>query len=308
MISSDLIQCFVDIARQGSLAAAARHRQVSPSSVSRQLGELEALLGVRLFQRTTRRLMMTRAGELYLERVQPLLLELERAEALARSLGEQPQGVLRIATTSVFAQLYFSSWLPLWFERYPQVSVELVLDAHYTDLISEQVDIALRLGPVDWPEMVIRRLCALPRCVVTAPARLNLDRPQTPASLSTLPALVYPIQGDKARWWFEPPGQAPFAISLRAKVVAADGLLLRALASQGVGYALLPRWLCAHHLSEGSLVEVFPDHIASTSGELASVYLLYPTRRHLPSTVRAFVDFICERFELEPLWGAGGVL
>lgn len=302
MISSDLIQCFVDIARLGSLAAAARHRQVSPSNISRQLGELEGALGVRLFQRTTRSLTLTHAGELYLEHVQPLLLGLDRAAALASAFNDQPHGVLRISTTSVFAQLYFSSWLPLWFERYPQVSVELILDAHYTDLVSAQVDLALRLGPVDWPGMVVRHLCALPRCVVAAPSRLDLDRPQNPAALSTLPTLVYPAPHDKPRWWFKPPGQPPFSLSLQARVTAADGLLLRALASQGVGYALLPRWLCAHQLVSGDLVEVFPEYIASTTGEPASIYLLYPTKRHLPLKVRAFVDFLCERFAQDPQW------
>ncbi|MBL8976031.1 MAG: LysR family transcriptional regulator [Myxococcales bacterium] len=298
----DAIQTFVEVVTHGSFAAVARTRRVAPSSVSRVIAELEAELEVRLFQRTTRRLSLTEAGQAYLDRVAPLLEELEQARDHARDLSSAPRGLLRIAVAGTFAQLHLARWLPRFMALHDQLRVELVLDVRYTDLISEQIDVAIRLGPSQPTSAVARKLCAMPRVVVASPRLLAGKSGLRPEAVESTPCLLFPHDGHSARWKFRDRRRQVRELAPRSKVIAADGLVLRSLALAGEGLTLLPRWLCAEELAAGSLVDVFPTHDVTASDFDATVSLLYASRSYLPLKVRAFVTFMTELFRKGPPW------
>lgn len=300
----EAIQTFVDAVARGSFASVARARRVAPSSVSRQVAELETELEVRLFQRTTRRLSLTEAGQAYLDRVAPLLLELEHARDNARDLGAVPRGVLRIAVTGTFAQLHLVRWLPCFLAQYPDLQLELALDARYTDLISDNIDVAIRLGHMQPTSAVAKKLCAMPRVIVASPKRLNASSGLTPEAVGAVPCLLFPHEGYGPRWKFRDRKGEVQDFEPRSRVAAADGVFLRSLAVDGEGFALLPRWLCAEELAAGSLVDVFPGYDVTATEFDAAVSLLYASRSYLPLKVRVFVTFVTELFRNGPPWEA----
>jgi DNA-binding transcriptional LysR family regulator len=299
----EAIQIFVETVQRGSFTAVARARGVAPSSVSRVIAELEADLEVRLFQRTTRRLSLTEAGQGYLDRVAPLLEELQRAREHARDLGSAPKGLLRVAVAGSFAQLHLSRWLARFLATYPDLSVELLLDARYSDLVSERIDVAIRLGRVESSSVIVKKLCDMPRVIVASP-KLLAGRSLTPEALEREPCLLFPHQGFSPVWKLRDRKGKVTEIELepRARVVAADGVVLRALALEGEGFALLARWICAEELATGTLVDAFPRHDATATEFDAAVSLIYASRSYLPLKVRVFVDFISELFRGGPPW------
>jgi DNA-binding transcriptional LysR family regulator len=296
------IRTFVRVAQAGSLAAAARLRGVAPSSVSRAVAALEREVGIRLFQRTTRRLALTEAGRSYLHQVAPLLDGLERAGEAARDLGASPRGLLRIAVAAPFASLYLTRWLPVFAERFPDLQVELVLDSRYADLVGERIDVAVRLGRVDAASVIALKLCDTPRVVVASPAYLVGHRPRRPADVRDHRCLVFPRGGERETWRFRDAQERTTEVEVRPRVSVADGLIVRELAKAGLGLALLPRWLCAEELQRGDLEDVFPSHEVTATDFEASLWVAYPSRSHLPAKVRVFVDYLRELFREGPPW------
>lgn len=298
----EAIQTFVEAVGLGSFAAVARARGVAPSSVSRLVAELETELQVRLFHRTTRQLSLTEAGQAYLDRVGPLLEELDQARDVARDLGAVPRGLLRIAVSAAFAQVHLAGWLPAFLAQYPELRVELALDASYTDLISEQIDVAIRLGQVQTNSPIAKKLCAMPRVIVGSPKLIAEQQLSKPEALATAPCLLFPHEGHGLKWKLRDRRRKVVEVEPRGRVIAEDGMVLRSLCLQGEGYALLPRWLCAEDLRAGSLVDVFPTYDVTATAFDASIWLLYASRSYLPLKVRVFVAFFSELFARGAPW------
>ncbi len=304
----EAIQTFLEAVERGSFAAVARARRIAPSSVSRVVAELEAELEVRLFQRTTRRLSLTEAGRAYVDRVGPLLEELRQAREYARDLSSAPRGLLRVAVTSAFAQVHVAKWLPRLLIQHPDLQVELVLDARYTDLISDHIDVAIRLGQVPPSSAIAKKLCAMPRMVVASPARHKPTSRLKPDSMKDEPCLLFPYEGYSPVWKFRDRRQRIREVQPRGRVIAPDGMVLRSLALQGEGYALLPRWLCAEDVASGALVDVFPEHDVTATEFDAAVYLMYASRNYLPLKVKTFVAFVTELFRNGPRWESANLI
>ena len=298
----DGIRTFALVVRAGSFAAAARLRGVAPSSVSRTVAMLEGEIGIRLFQRTTRRLALTEAGRSYHRRVVPLLDGLERAADAARDLGARPRGLLRVAVAAPFATLYLARWLPAFAERFPDLQIELALDSRYADLVGERIDVAVRLGRLDSASVIALKLCDAPRAVVASPAYLVGHAPRRPADVRDHRCLVFPRGGERETWRFRDGEKRTTEVEVRARISVADGLVVRELARSGLGLSLLPRWLCADDLRSGALVDVFPSHEVTATEFESSLWLAYPSRSHLPLKVRVFVDYLREIFRGGPPW------
>ena len=298
----DGIRTFTLVVRTGSFAAAARLRGVAPSSVSRAVAVLEGEIGIRLFQRTTRRLALTEAGRSYHRQVVPLLEALERAADAARDLGARPRGLLRVAVAAPLATLYLARWVAAFAERFPDLEIELVLDSRYADLVGERIDVAVRLGHLASASVVALKLCAAPRAVVASPSYLVGHAPRRPSDTRAHRVLVFPRGGEHETWRFRDAEGRTSEVEVRARVSAADGLIVRELAKSGLGLALLPRWLCADDLRSGALVDVFPSHEVTATEFESSLWLAYPSRSHLPLKVRVFVDFLREIFREGPPW------
>ncbi len=290
------MKTFVAVARGGSFAAVARARGVAPSSISRAVAALEAELGVRLLQRTTRQLAPTDAGQRYLARLEPLLDELDAAEAAATGTTETPLGTLRVTAPLTFAQLNLMPLLPRFAAKYPELSFDLVLTDALVDLVAERIDVGLRLGRFADSTLVATKLCEMPYALCASPAWVARHGPlRTPADLEGLPVVRFPVSGVAATWRFRRKREE-VEVPVTARLSAANGVALRLAAEAGLGATLLPRWNVADALARGTLVPLLPGWTGTVSEFDGAAWVLYPSRAFLPAKVRVFVDWLKAEF------------
>ena len=193
---------FVEVVRRGSFTAVARERAVDPTTVSRAIAALERELDLRLFQRTTRQLRLTEAGAIYFERVEPLVDELQKARLAAGDVDAQPRGVLRVSCPVSFAQLNLIPLLPAFARQYPEIRFDLVLTDVLVDLITEQLDVAIRVGPLVDSTLIAHKLCPYMARVCATPAYLRAHgRPRTPAELAQHRCLTLALPAFSRRNW-----------------------------------------------------------------------------------------------------------
>lgn len=289
------LRLFVDVARHGGFAAAARTRDVDPSAVSRAIATLEARLGMRLFQRTTRKVVLTEAGALFLGRVKLLLEDFEAARDDARSVAGGPSGLLRLTASNAFAPMRIAPLLREFQALFPKVSVELVLSDEPLDLVAHRIDIAVRLGS---PNIVGTdgvklfdtryRVCASPAYLATSPLT-------EPVELTLRRCLLFPFPDFRTRWTFVAADGTCTAVPVDGDLVTSSALSLRAAAIAGMGPALLPHWLVDQDMEVGELVDVFPEWRITASTFDSGAWLLLPSRTQIPAKVRAMSAFLQER-------------
>ena len=286
--------------RQGSFANAARRRGVTASTVSRAVAALEAELGFRLLQRTTRALSLTEAGERYVDRVGPLLAGLTDAARFARDAVDTPQGTVRATVPVSFALRRVSPWLPELRQRHPGVHLDLVTSDARVDLIDQRIDFGIRLGRVSDPHLVARRLFRVRYRLVASPTWVAArGAPPHPSQVAQLDALRFPLPAMGAVWRFRR-GDEAHDVSVRGPLVVSNTLLLREAAEGGLGVTVLPLWLIDDALRRGTLVELLPEWEVTLSTFDASAWLVLPTRRYVPARVRAVADFLADRVGSRP--------
>lgn len=287
------MRLFVEVARRGNFAAVARDRDVDPSSVSRAVALLEDELGVRLFQRTTRRVALTEAGKLYLSRVTPLVDELDHARDEVRGVSAGPSGTLRLTASVAFGCTCLVPLLPEFRQRYPNVKLELLLTDTVLDLVAERVDLAIRLGRRFDADFVATKLSDTPYRVCASPAYLK-DRkaPKVPAELQQHSCLLFALPDFRTRWLFRDRKGAVQEVPVRGDVTILNALALRACALAGMGPVLLGNWLVDEDIKRGRLVDLFPDYRVTATDFDTATWLLYPSRSHLPNKVCVMIDFL----------------
>ncbi len=287
------LHLFIETMRRGSFAAVARDRNLDPSSVSRAIASLENELGVRLFQRSTRRLSPTEAGRLYYARIEPLVDELDRARLVARDTAATAKGVLRVTASVSFGQMCIVPFLPEFMAENPELSLDLLLTDAVLDLLAERIDIAVRLGPLRDSRLVATRLTGTVYAVCASPGYLaRAGRPRAPQDLVRHESLLFPLPGYRSRWRFRDADGEIVEVPVRGRCVISTALALRDCAIAGMGVALLPRWLIADALDSGALVDLFPDFDVTATDFDTAAWLLYPSRAYLPLKVRKFTDFL----------------
>lgn len=299
------LKTFVEVARQGSFAAAARRLGVDPSAVTRAVAALEGALGARLLQRTTRRVALTDAGAGYLQRVAPLLEELDLAADEAAASTGQLRGTVRITASVAFGQAALVPLLPALHARHPGIEVELVLTDAVLDLVAQRIDLALRLGAAADSSLVGLRLRPVRHRVVASPEHLRRSgQPRTPADLARCGCLRFALPGYRTQWLFRDPAGAVEAVPVQGWLVASTALALHRAALDGLGPALLADWLVGPDLEAGRLVDLFPGHEVTATDFDGAVWLLYASRAQVPRRVRAVVELLKERLALSPAPGA----
>jgi DNA-binding transcriptional LysR family regulator len=292
------LRTFIEVVHQGSFAGAARVLDMNPSAVTRAVASLEAALGARLLQRTTRRIALTEAGAGYLERVRPLLDELGRAgEALQDTTG-RARGVVRVTASVAYGQTVLVPLLPALHAAHPGLEIDLVLSDAVVDLVAQRIDVALRLGPAVDSSLVGLKLAAVRPRVVASPAYLKRHgRPRTPQDLAQCDCLRFPLPGYRTQWSFrEREGEQVQTVAVRGWLVMSTALALHRAALDGLGPALLSDWLVGPDLDAGRLVDLFPRHEVTATNFDSAIWLLYPSREQVPRRVRAFVDFVKTQF------------
>jgi DNA-binding transcriptional LysR family regulator len=291
------LEVFRNVARLGSLAAAARAASVDPSVVSRALAGLERELGVRLFQRTTRRLTLTEAGELYLARVDALVCELEAAREEVAGLVRGPRGRLRVTASNAFGQVVLAPLLPRFQALYPDVELELVLTDATLDLVAERIDVALRLGPRPEGDVVAAQLAPSAKHVVASPGYLERSPPiAAPADLAAHPCLAFPFEGFRSHWLFRAPDGQETAVGIGGGLTCGNAMVLRDLAIAGLGPTLVSDWLVRDDLAAGRLRRLLPEWTAAARSFDAAIWIVYPSRAFLPQKARVFIDHLREVF------------
>jgi DNA-binding transcriptional LysR family regulator len=283
------------VIRLGSFAAAARELQVDPSSVSRTMAALEAELGTRLFQRSTRQLAVTEAGAVFAERLGPLLEEMQQARHAAVDSGGQARGTLRVSVSNTFGLRCIVPLLPSFCRAHPALDIDLVLTDRIVDLVAERVDIAVRSGVLHDSTLVALPLLHTRYRVVASPAWLRgLDRPpRTPQDLKHCDCLSFSLPGFRDRWLFGKTEDGPkTAVLVKPRLLMTNGLGLRECTLAGMGASLLPDWLIDGDVAAGRLVNLFPRYHVSFVDAATGLWLVYPSRSYVPVKVRAFIDFV----------------
>ena len=287
------LDSFAAIARHRNFRRAAIERGVSASTLSQQLRDLEARLGVRLLNRTTRSVALTDAGAALLARLQPALAEITDAVAEARSAQSEPQGALRINAPEPAVELVLAPMIADFLAACPAVRLEIVSETGLIDIVAEGYDAGVRWGESLAQDMVAVSLGPPQRYVVAAAPSLiaRVGAPQHPRDLLERPCLRnrFP-SGATPPWEFEKGGEA-IRLSPTGPLVANSPATLIRAALDGVGFVALFDGYVAPHLASGRLVEVLADWSESFPGP----FLYYPSRRTLPSPLRAFVDFVQRR-------------
>jgi DNA-binding transcriptional LysR family regulator len=300
-VSLDDATVLVRVVEQGSFAGAARLLGVPRSTVSRRISALEERLGVRLLQRTTRRLALTDAGAAYFERAGRAVQELADAEAAVSELGADPQGKLRVTAPIDFGTLYLPALVTEFCRRHPKVEFELDLGARPADLVREGFDLAFRGGTLPDSSLVARKLGEVRRVLFASPAYLaERGRPETPADLALHHCLRFTNDPSPARFRLQGP-EGETSVATQGPLACNDFSFLRGAVIAGLGIALLPSFLCAEDVAAGRVEPVLPSY----RGDSAKMHLLYPTGRHLPAKTRVFRDFILERLTPPPWERAG---
>ena len=290
------LRTFAAVVDEGSFAGAARVLDVAPSMVTRAVAALEATLGARLLQRTTRKVALTDAGAAYLERVRPLIGELDHAADELRSATGAVRGTVRVTASVAYGQAVLVPLLPALHTAHPSLEVDLMLGDAVVDLVSQRIDVALRLGPAVDSSLVGMRLRPVRFRVVASPGYLvSHGRPRKPADLAACDCLRFALPGFRTRWTFRDRAGRTEDVAVRGWLVMSTALALHRAALDGLGPALLGDWLVDDDVEAGRLVDLFPAHEATATNFDSAVWLLYASREHVPRRVRAFVDFVKAR-------------
>jgi len=293
----DDLDTLMAVVRLGSFAAAARERNLDPSSVSRVVAGLEAELGVRLFQRSTRQLALTEAGAGYAQRMAPLLEEMRLAREALSDAGGQVRGRLRVSVSNTFGLRQLVPRLPEFAARHPALDIDLLMTDTMVDLMAERVDVAVRLGPLRDSSLVALPLMDIQYRVVASPAWVQRQDavPSEPAQMATAGALCFALAGFRDGWRFTPKGGGEtLEVPIQPRLQTTNGLALCDLALAGVGPTLLPGWLVDDDIRAGRLVDLYPQHEVAVSQAPGGAWIVYPSRSHVPAKVRVFIEFLRE--------------
>jgi DNA-binding transcriptional LysR family regulator len=282
---------FAEVVHSGGFAAAGRSLGVPKSRISRRVAELEARLGVRLLQRTTRKLSLTEAGEIYNRHCVAMREQAEAAdEAVARVHGE-PRGTVRVSVPVTLAQTTLGPILPRFLAAHPHVRLEMQVTNRVVDLVQEGIDVALRVrsGLDDSGSLVVKNLGPTRGVLVASPALLQrFGQPGEPDDLRNLPTLAMSTADGRTTWRLVGPRGEAFEWPHRPVCAADDLLVLKLATVRGAGMSVLPDYLCSDELRQGSLVPVLPGW----SPPAANVLAVFPSRRGMVPAVRRFLDFL----------------
>lgn len=283
-VDLELMGLFATVVEQGSFTRAAELLGMPKSSVSQKISRLEAQLGVRLLQRTTRKLSLTPQGELYVEHCQGLLVLARSANLAMARLRSAPAGRVRITAPEATGTLLLGKILAEFRALYPEVVLELTLSDEQEDLVGEGYDLALRAAPLKDSSLICRRIGQVARHLVAAPAYLAAHG--MPQQLSELGRYACLVHSAMPVWPLQEGGWRP-----QGACVSNSLLALREMAIHDGGIALLPHHVCAGDLAAGRLQKVLPDQPIPAN----PFYLIYPSREHLAPALRTLMDFVAER-------------
>ncbi|WP_088559527.1 LysR family transcriptional regulator [Arboricoccus pini] len=295
------MQAFVAVGETGSFTTAAARLKVARALVSKRVAKLERTMGVRLLNRTTRRVGLTEPGQAFLGRAQRILAEFERASAELTNLHGEPAGTLNVSAPMSFGIKHLAPLLPGFMRTYPSLKINLVLNDRQVDLIDDGFDLAVRIGRLADSSLVARRLATVRMILCASPAYLAAaGRLERPADLAHHKGLIYG-QGIAVTRWTLTRGKETVVVEPMPQMTANNGDMLLAAAIAGEGIVMQPTFLAGDALRAGDVVRVLKDYSPGTF----NLYAVWPANRLLPAKVRLFVDYLGRQIGDPPAWDAG---
>nr|WP_272210405.1 LysR family transcriptional regulator [Marinicella sp. W31]MDC2876286.1 LysR family transcriptional regulator [Marinicella sp. W31] len=293
------IEIFARVATTGSMTAAAQELRLSPAVVSKSIKRLEAELGARLLQRTTRRVMLTETGRGYHERILPVLAGAEEARAFVEGRTAAVRGRLRVSAPTSFGRMHIAPHLSTFMNAHGALQIELLLNDSFVDIVADGFDVAIRIGELSDSTLVARKLAPVRRILCASPAYIaRMGLPETLAELEDhicLPA-------HNGEHWRLESLQGPVSLRPEGHLVTNSSEVVREAVLAGMGIALRSTWDIGPELSSGRLVQVLADY--ESPGDVG-LFAVYPSRNFLPEKVRLFIDFLAKLYAPASYWDRG---
>jgi DNA-binding transcriptional LysR family regulator len=298
---AETLAAFAAVADEGSFNAAGLRLGRDATVISRRVQALEQNLGVRLLERSTRRVVLTEAGVLYLGRIRPLMRGLLAAGQETASFSDgEPRGRLRLALPGSFGRMWLMPMLVDFLDAYPGVTLDAAFSNRFVDLIGEGFDLAIRLGVLPDSRLVARKLAERHRMICASPDYLARHGiPALPENVSDHQCLIFSGKPNPNVWEFILPDGKQLVVPVSGPFISDDAEALVPAAVAGKGLLYATDWLVGRELSDGRLVRVLPDHGLLEEG---AIYVVHPSSQHVPNKTRAFADWISARFSRELPW------
>ena len=294
------VTIFVKVVEAGSFIGASRALNIPKTTVSRKIAQLEEALGVRLLQRTTRKVNLTEVGRLYFDRCVKILGDLEEANLAVAQMQAVPYGTLRMSASVVFGVTILNHWLAEFMRQYPQVNVEVLVTNQYVDMVDKGIDVAVRSGPLADSTLVAHPLGAVPYWLCASPTYLEAHgEPTSPQDLNhhSCLSIVSETLSELIPWTMKR-GKEQLEIKAPNRLRVNDFLLIKQLLLNSCGIAYVPNIVVLDEVQTGTLVRVLADWQLIER----ELYLVYPSDRHLSPKVRAFVEFVYQKVTPQAPW------
>jgi DNA-binding transcriptional LysR family regulator len=293
------LEVFVEVVKRNGFARAAESLDTSPANVTRIIGDLEAHLGARLLNRSSRKMSLTDSGEGLYQRAKTIVEDMAEIEAIASSSTLVPRGLLRINAPLTFGVLHLAPLWPAFMARYPEVELEVALIDRVVDIVEEGYDLAIRISRGGSSSHAARRLATSHNICCAAPAYLaKHGAPRIPADLRAHACIGYSYAASADEWRFSDAAGQAHPVTVNCTMHANNGDTARQAALAGAGIIWQPTFLIGADLRAGRLLPLLPGFTLPDIDVLA----VYPSRRHLNAKVRAMIDFLAEQFAGTPPW------
>jgi DNA-binding transcriptional LysR family regulator len=293
MDSLRALRVFTIIVRSGSLSAAGRQIGMSPASVSRHVTSLEDRIGSRLLNRSSRKLTLTEAGELYFQYAEQIVHKLEEAELSISQLQGSPRGTLRVHSRLLFGTQHLIAAIPEFLKRYPEIKIDLMLSNEVIDLVEQNIDVDIRIGKLQDSSLIAKKLLGSERVLCASPGYLERSAPlQAPHDLANHNCLTYRLNMGRTVWRFADSNDMITEVPVEGSFQSDYGPALRQMALADAGIALMPDWSVKDDLESGHLVRLFDDFRISYAAFENGIYAVYQPSRYMSAKVRVFIDFL----------------
>ena len=286
------MKLFVRVAETGGFSSVARELTSTQPTVSRTVAALEAYLGVRLLNRSSRAVTLTEDGRAFYAKAMRALESITEAEACVGRRHGQPTGSLRLGAPMAFGRLHVAPRMPAFLALYPEVEVDLAMNDAFVDLVGEGLDLVIRVGMLADPSLIARRIGTTRRVTVASAEYLGRrGRPMTPADLRQHDCVVYTRLATGNRWHFGGP-DGPISVDVRGRLRADNSEAVREAVVNGAGIAVIPVWMFTDEISSGR-VQIILDAFEPSA---LPIHAVYPSRRQVSAKVRAMIDFLAAAF------------
>jgi DNA-binding transcriptional LysR family regulator len=293
------LEVFNKVVETGSFTAAAEKLGLSRAAVSKHVKDLEGRLGVRLLNRTTRKVSPTEMGRAYYERTTRILADLGEADHAVNVMQTEPKGKLKITAPGSFGAKAIASISADFLVQYPEIQLELGLNDRVVDIVEEGFDLAVRIGELTDSSLIARRLAPFRRILVASPEYVQRHgEPKAVQDLRNHNCIRYQFPGRPPGWRLIGPDGREHSVEVAGNFTVNSGAVVVDAVVKGLGIALVPTFSAVDHLCAKRLVAILPQYRPRDT----AIHALYPPNRHLSAKVRAFIDFLIARWSPEPEW------